>query len=325
MIRLRFGREAAGAFYSFLAAFFWATYYIAGEYMIGKRTHMDPVSLAFCRFSLGGLILFVYLFFKSRKELFSLTRKELLVIAVQSEFMLVIMSSFLFWGQHYTSSINAALIMTLAPILTLTMGAVTRTEKVGFLQTVSMIVATLGCILVVTDGKGGNFSLSTWRGDLLVLISATSWSAATIIGKRVTTRKNAFAVTVWSMLIAALSLGIAGAVKYIIVPNSMCLPESPLVWGYLLYLGVIPTAIAFYAWYKALGTGSLNIVNAVQNTESLLAVGLAFFLLHSPIGWYKALGIVLAVAGVAGAAKFRKKEDSAKKTHSASAAEKTAV
>jgi len=307
MPRFRIGRDAAGAFYSFLAAFLWATYYVTGEVMIGKKTRLDPISLAFSRFLLGGLILFIYLFFTNRKQLFSLTKKELLYVAVQSEFMLVIMSSFLFWGQHYTTSINAALIMTLAPVITLALGAVTRTEKIGFLQTVCMLVAAAGCIVVVTDGKGGSFSLSTWKGDLLVLISATSWSVATVMGKHVTSGKNAFPVTVWSMLIAALSLFIAGIVKFVLYPGSMCLPETPLVWGYLLYLGLIPTAIAFYAWFKALGTGSLNIVNAIQNSETVLAVIMSCLLLNTPMSTGKVGGIILAMAGVIGAAKFRRK------------------
>lgn len=300
--------DTLGAVYSFISAFLWATYYVFGEFMQGK-TNLPPTTLAFTRFLSGGLILFVYLYITARKQLFSLNRKEMIMVAVQSLFSLVLMSSFLFWGQKYTDSVNASMIMMLSPIFTLLIGGlILRMERIGLLQMIGIILGAAGCIMVVTDGNF-KFSLASLRGDILVLISAISWSISTILSKKVTTKENAFAVTVWSMIFASGILALVNGVQLLVVPEIMCLPESGLVWLYLLYLGIFPTALAFYAWYAAVGCGTLNIVNAVQYTESLIAVLMAAIFLNKDLSWIKYVGVFVAISGVFVAAKYQKAHD----------------
>lgn len=298
--------DTLGAMYSFIAAFLWATYYVISEYMLGDKTALQPSTLAFCRFFSGGLILFIYLYCTARKQLFSLNRKEMIMVAIQSLFSLVLMSSFLFWGQKYTDSVNASMIMMLSPIFTLVIGGlILRMERIGFIQMIGIFTGAAGCILVVTDGEF-KFSLASLRGDLLVLISAISWAISTILSKKVTTKENAFAVTVWSMIFASGILAVINGVQLIVMPDAMCMPENGMVWLYLLYLGIFPTALAFYAWYAAVGCGTLNIVNAVQYTESLIAVLLAAVFLDKDLSWIKYTGVFVAIAGVVIAAKFQK-------------------
>ncbi len=291
-------KEVGGILLTLVACVCWALYYLAGEFMLHGRTNLDPLTLAFGRFFIGGIVLFVYLQATHPGRLFQLTAREFGLVALMSLFSLVLMSSLLFSGQKYTSSVNAAMLMSLSPIITLLIGIATKTERPGILQILGIILTTGGCVILVGDGQRASFSLATMKGDLLSLGSAISWGIATVMGKWVITKENSFVVTVWSMIFASAFLLVANVVKEIIVPGSICLPENSLSWGYLAFLGLICTALAFWAWYAALGRARLSTVNALQNMEPLLAVLLAWILLDSNISPLKWCGIGIAFFGM---------------------------
>ena len=285
-----------GVFWSFLSAFLWATVYVATRWLMrGEEAKIDPVTLSLLRFGAGGLLLFVFCLVVNRRALFRLSKRDYLRVAVLSQFSFVGMSVFLFWGQRYTTAVNSSMIMSSAPVLTILLGLFIG-EKISLRQGIGMAVGTLGCMIVigVVTEQGLTYSPTSFRGDLLVLASALSWSIASVYAKKVVTPENDLAVTVWSMLFASLSLLLINCFRM----NEVVLPQSGAVWMLLGYLAVFPTALGFYAWNAAMGRISLNLVTIMQYLTPIMTILMAWALLGETLSLFEIFGAVLVIAGI---------------------------
>ena len=285
-----------GVFWSFLSAFLWATVYVAIRWLMsGEEAKIDPVTLSLLRFSLGWVLLFLLCLALKPGSLFVLSKRDCLHVALLSQFSIVGMSVFLFWGQRYTTAVNASMIMSSAPILTILLGLFIG-EKISLRRGIGMALATFGCMMVigVVSEHGLTYSPANIKGDLLVFVSALSWSIAAIYAKKTVTRKNDLAVTVWSMLFASLSLLLITSFRR----GGIILPQSGIVWGLLFYLAAFPTALGFYAWNAAMGRISLNLVTIMQYLTPIMTILMAWGFLGESLGRFEIAGSFLVILGV---------------------------
>ncbi len=288
-------KTVSGVIFSFLSAFLWATVYVAVRWLMGgEKTKIDPVTLSLMRFSLGGAILFLVCVLKDPKGMFSFSRRDYLRIALLGQFSSMIMSVFLFWGQCYTSAINASMIMAFSPVLTLLLSAV-FIERIGMFQWGGMLISGIGCMMVLKVITPRGFEITAFGiGDLLAFIAALSWAIAAIYAKRIVTTGNDMAVTAWSMLFASVSL----LVIDVCMGSARVLPSDGTTWSLVLYLAIFPTAFGFYAWNAALSRISINIVTIMQYLTPIMTVLLAFLFLGEHLTPFKILGIFLVLGGI---------------------------
>ena len=288
-------KTVSGVIFSFLSAFLWATVYVAVRWLMGGgKAKIDPVTLSLLRFSLGGAILFVFCVMKDPKAMFSFSRRDYLRIALLGQFSSTIMSVFLFWGQCYTSAINASMIMAFSPVLTLLLSGI-LVERIGLIQWGGMALSTFGCMMVLKVITPHGVEITAFGiGDFLAFIAALSWAVAAIYAKRIVTTGNDMAVTAWSMLFASVSL----LAVEICMGSARILPSDGTTWGLVLYLAVFPTAFGFYAWNAALSRISINIVTIMQYLTPIMTVLMAFFFLGEFLTPFKILGIALVLGGI---------------------------
>lgn len=178
---------------------------LADAWRTGESRSRDPLPAAVQR---RRLLLFLICLATTPKSLFALSGRDYLKVALLSQFSFVGMSVFLFWGQRYTTAINSSMIMSSAPVLTILLGLFIG-EKISLRQGIGMALGTLGCMMVigVIAEHGFAYSPASFRGDLLVLVSALSWSIAAVYAKKVVTPGNDLAVTTWSSCLLRLSPG----------------------------------------------------------------------------------------------------------------------
>jgi drug/metabolite transporter (DMT)-like permease len=286
-----------GLFWSFMSAFLWATVYVVSRVMLGSEGKQvaDPVTLSLMRFAMGGAILFCICLALYRKELFALKARDYLMVALLSQFSVVGMSVFVFWGLSYTEAINSSMIMSCSPILIMLFGLFIG-NKITAAQVGGIVICTVGCLMVLMTGQGDlHYSWSSLKGDLLVFIAATFWAIGAILAKKLVTVHHDMAVTAWSMIFASASLLIINLFR----SNYIIMPQDTSGWLLVLYLGVFPTAVGFYAWNAALNRVSLHIVNIMQYLTPLMTFVLAWAFLGESVTLLKILGAVMVVGGVA--------------------------
>lgn len=293
---------AIGFFWSLASAFLWSTTFVSGRYLLEDKL-IDPISLSFIRFALGGGILFALGMVFFRKRLLSVLPSDLFKLAFLGLFGVVGMSVFLFYGQERTTAINSSMIMQINPVIILFAGILIG-EKIKKKQVAGIAISLLGCLFVlnVISGKGFMYEPSHMKGDALVFVAAFCWAVYSIFGKKVVKRVGGYSATAWAMLFGALEL----LVFRLILPLDFHLPEKIFPWSVIIYLAIFPTAVAFFAWYEAMDKINLSLLNVMQYLTPGFTIVLSWIFLGEEFTRWKFLGLFFVIVGVVMTADRRK-------------------
>jgi drug/metabolite transporter (DMT)-like permease len=283
-----------GVFWSLASAVLWSSTFVVARYLLeGDRA--DPLTLSFLRFAIGSAAL---LGLGWRTQAAALRRVRLAdapALAGLALFGMVGMSGLLFWGQRSTTAINASLIMQVCPILIL-LGGAALGERIRPRQALGIPLSFLGCLMVVEilGPKGVRFDAGHLAGDLLVLGSAGCWAVYTLGGKSVVARLGGYAASTLAMACGALEFGVI----ILMARGPLTWPTDTGAWTAVLYMALLPTAVAFYAWYEAMSRIELALLNVMQYLTPVFTILLAVLLLGERVSWGQGAGIALVLAGV---------------------------
>ncbi len=284
-----------GVFWSFLSAVLWGSTFVVARYMLeGGRA--DPLSLSLLRFAIGGSALLLLGAKQHAAELMRVRLSDVPKLMALGLFGMVGMSGLLFLGQRSTSAINASLIMQVCPILIL-LGGLAIGERIRLRQALGIPLSFLGCLFVVEiiDAGGFRFDSGHLSGDLFVLAGAASWAIYTLAGKSIVARLGGYVASTLAMVCGALEF----AAILLCVPGPRVWPSDLASWLAVLYLALLPTAVAYFAWYEAMNRIELALLNVMQYLSPIVTILLAYFLLDENLTWSKSAGIALVLAGVA--------------------------
>lgn len=201
-------------------------------------------------------------------------------------------------GQQTTSAGMAALCAATATAFMFILAAMFLGERLGIRQIGGVCLALAGAGIVTAgaaDWSAVAGGRSVVTGNMLVLLSAVVWAAAGVMGKRMMRKRPSVVVTA-GMLV----FGWLFTIPFFVAEGSwvQITRLSPTVWGSVIALGVLCTAVAHLANNHALKTISAQRVALIQNLEPFLAVLGAWLILGERMSWLSALGGVAIVAGV---------------------------
>ncbi len=153
-------------------------------------------------------------------------------------------------GLLYTTATEAALLQGSVPACTAALAGLFAGERIGLKRGAGIVVAAIGVGLVVLLGQHAGAASNPLLGNLLVLGAVVSWSAYTILGRRLRHAPQ-LQVTAYSMLIGLLLLlPFAGYDLLVRPPASI----SPQTWLGAAYLGTASGAFGFVLYIRALRT-----------------------------------------------------------------------
>ena len=166
------------------------------NYSIAKTVMppLDPFGIIFCRV-LGAGILFWVLHALSDKQKIS-QAKDYAYLALCGFFGVAANQMLFFKGLSMTDPINAAVIMTISPILVLVTSAILIKEKLTFQKGLGSIIGGIGAILLI-GGVSFQFSSDTAMGDLCILFNATSYAIYLVIVKPMMKKYSSLTVVKW--------------------------------------------------------------------------------------------------------------------------------
>ena len=205
------------------------------------------------------------------------------------------------WLGLYSVSLNAAeqrvdagtaaLLINTGPLLIALLAGVVLHE--GFPRGLfgGLAVAFGGCVLIgVASAESGS------RGALgvaLCLLAAVAYAVAVIVQKGVLARVSPFQATWLGCAFATVALLPFTPVLASDVADA---PASAIAW--IVYLGIVPTAIGFATWTFALGRTSAGRMASITYLIPVVAILLGWALLGEtppPLAW---AGGALCLAGV---------------------------
>lgn len=224
---------------------------------------MDPTSVLFFRYLFAIAILGIMI--KARGRSFRIARKESLPLIIMG--VLVAVSSLtLFQSYTYMAAGIASTILFVYPIMVAIIMALFFKEKIT-IQTVICILFALGGIALLYQGEDG--ATLHPMGVLMVMISALSY-AIYIVGvnqsslKQMATVQLTFYVLVFGFFIFLISSHFG---------TQLILPTKWYMWGNLIALAALPTAVSFICTTQAvqyIGSTPTAILGALEPVTAVI-------------------------------------------------------
>lgn len=258
---------------------------------------VPPFTLLTLRFGIGAfLLLLIQLhqgkgFFKVFSKMDWIYILLLAIVGVAGHALLQA------YGLLYTTAINTGWIIAIYPIFITLSARLFLGEAITVQKIVGIALGFSGISLIISKGE---FSLSLFRfastfGDLLVLLSALTWTAFTIGGRGFLSR--------FPPLISITPIMIAGCLITFPFGSlegrwNVLFDLSLSGWAGILFLGVFCSGLAYLFWYSALEKKDSSVVGMYLYLEPFVTLIGAYLLLGEQIQWITLMGGGMILLGV---------------------------
>ena len=196
-------------------------------------------------------------------------------------------------GTWLSSAQTGAVITSATPTFMIIFAWLILKEKLNYVKIISVIVATIGIILIVgLHFSGKNMLL----GAICLVIAALTWALMSVLIKKISYHYNSLQITIMSTLVAIIFL------TPFVFSNFSVLQKvnfiQPKIYLSLLYLGVISTALAFVMWNKG-----LTMMNATSSGlfflfQPLVGTLLGWLFLGEQVSWLFLVGAILVISSI---------------------------
>jgi len=236
---------------------------------------------------------FAFILWRAR-GLPGLTRHDAVRIAAAGLLIVVGYHLFLNVGTRSTTSGIAALVVALAPGMTLVLALVLGIERIRLRHVIGLTVAFIGVAVVVALGTGEDLSLESAKGPLIVIGAPLSFALYNVILKPLLGRHDLLALTAATSLVG--TLGLVPLIRASTV--DAVVDASATDAALVLYLGVLATFLGYIGWN--VGLRGLGPTRAVAYTYAIspLAVIIGALVLDEELTPWLVVGAVLVVGGI---------------------------
>jgi drug/metabolite transporter, DME family len=193
-------------------------------------------------------------------------------------------------------SVSTLVSIAVAPVVLTIAGAV-----VGRRWPAASSVGTVGCavgglaLISLASASSSASAPHPILGILASLGSGLGYAGTTVVNRRLAADGD-------PLLLTAATSGIGALVLLpLAVPFGMALPADAIVNGWLVYIGIVSTVVAYGLFYAGLRSITSEVAGVLTLLEPLTATILAVVFLGealTTLGWCGALLLLVAIAGL---------------------------
>ncbi|MBW3621012.1 MAG: DMT family transporter [Actinobacteria bacterium] len=275
-------------------AVLWGTSGITATVAYGHGVH--PLTVSFWRMASGAAVLLPLLRRRpagtATPTLASGGRLRLLARLLGVGLGLAAYQAGYFTAVH-RAGVSVATLVTLglAPVLVTVAERVRTRRRTRRTTAVAVVLAVVGLAALV--GLPAHAGPGTMSGVAFAAASAAGYAGLTLAGGDLSARLGSPRLTSWTFALSALLLlPLTAAVA------GLSLGREPAVLAAMLYLGLVPTALAYRMFFAGLEQVPASAAAVLALLEPIVATGLALGLLGerlTPIGWGGGALLVTAV------------------------------
>ncbi|NUP38561.1 MAG: DMT family transporter [Streptomyces sp.] len=198
------------------------------------------------------------------------------------------------WGERLVDAGTAALLVNVGPILMALLAARLLGEALPPRLLAGMGVSFGGAVVVGLSTSSGHEGGTSVLGVVLCLLAAMAYATGVVAQKPALAYGTPLQVTAYSCLVGTVAcLPFAGQLATELPDASTSATLN------MLYLGVVPTALAFTTWTYALARMPASRLGATTYAVPAIVVLLSWAFLDEVPAWLTLLGGALCLTGVA--------------------------
>ncbi|MGW6565602.1 DMT family transporter [Streptomyces sp. NPDC054975] len=270
-----------------------ATVVWSGSFVASRALHdsVPPVQAAFWRWIVAILAVAPFAVRETWRQR-ALIRRHLGFVTLAALLGVTVYNTLVNQAGLTTSAGNMGMIMAASPVL---MAVYERLggARLGARRVAGMLIACAGVLLLVGDGA---LPTRLTAGDLWMLAAAVSFASYSALLKRRPAELGGLAFLFTTFVLGALMLLPAYAVS--LATQGGFDPTVGTV-GPLVYVGVLSSAVAFFAWNKAIALIGAARAGAVYYLQPVCVALLSYALLGEELGILGGACMALILGGVA--------------------------
>ncbi len=205
--------------------------------------------------------------------------------------------SLISWGQIWISSGLASILNATTPLFTLVIAHfLTTDEKLSRQRVVAVLLGLSGIVVMIgTDALRniGNEVLAQFA----VLGAAMSYAFAGVAGRGVQSAGGFSHLASSTMMVTCAALLVLPAALLVDQPWQLPMP-GPAVWGSVLALAVMSTALAYILYFRLLSTAGAVNLTLVTFLVPVTSITLGTLVLHERLSANHIFGMALIAAGL---------------------------
>lgn len=220
---------------------------------------------------------------------------DMLKIFFASLFALVFNQGVFIFGLSMTSPIDASIVTTTLPIVTMIVAAIYLKEPITNKKVLGIFVGAMGALILIIGSQAGSNGNGSLIGDLLCLVAQISFSIYLTVFKGLSQKYSVVTVNKWMFIYASLcyipfSYHDISVIQWATIPTIAIVEVLYVVLGgsFLAYLCIMtaqkvlrPTVVSMY-----------NYMQPIVATIAAMLMGMGSF------GWEKGIAIALVFTGV---------------------------
>jgi DME family drug/metabolite transporter len=267
-----------------LAAALWGSLGVVSRQVLAAG--VDPLELSMWRATIAGALFAVHAVARGKVHVARADYPVLGIFAVTG--VSVFYLSYLFAVRAGGAALAAILLYT-APVW-VAVGSVLWLHEPMTRRKVAALATTLvgvACVAFGAHGSGSGLHLGP-AAFVWGLVSGLAYASYYVFGKRYFVRYEAATLFMYVLPLGALFL----------LPLVHFAPKSPATWGWIVFLGVVPTYVALQLYEAGLRRVEATRAVTVATLEPVIAAALAYAVwgeVLRPLGY---VGAALVLAGV---------------------------
>ena len=237
----------------------------------------------------------IMIFLNQRKNAFVHSRKNWFVFAGIGVFAIALPQIFQNIGMKYTTASVSSIIQSSGPVFTIALAVILLGEPLNIRKISGAFIALAGMVMLVSNGTFC-FEGNTFYGNILLLLSAISYSISGVITKKGLEKNSPFTILSFGIMIGFVILSVTSVFTENV---AVVIALSPQTWIIIILLALFPSFIASWLWYKVLIDTELSKLAVFLYLMPVFAVLFSYIMIGEIINIYTVLFAALIISGVA--------------------------
>ena len=261
-----------------------------------ENENIPPFMFAGLRYVTASLILIVAILASSkhRREIKTISKKWWLILIFYGLIFYTLTQGAQYLGLSYLPAITVSLLLSFTPILVLLIAVFTIKEKPSIIQVVFVLTTLGGALLYFIPSLNLNLTNSIIIGLVVVIIGVLANAFSAVVGRSINQKQ-----ILSPLVITAVSMFIGSLIMLVVGFSVEGVPSISLTGvGYILWLSVVNTALAFTLWNHSMQRLRAVEISIINNTMLFQITILVVIFLNerpTPLEW-----VGLAIVAVSG-------------------------
>jgi len=241
----------------------------------------------------GAVTLFSLIYFLFVNE--RVAKKDIIRLAICGVFGVAINQLFFFEGLNLTSPINAAIIMTINPVLVMIMSGLILYEKINARKGIGIVLGLIGASTLILHGGSVSENTDYMVGNMFVFVNATSYGLYLVLVKPLMQKYHPFTVMFYVFAFGLLYVLPFGYTELLEVEWTSF--PSIIIWE-VIFVVVCTTFIAYLLNTSALRILNPSTVSIYIYLQPVLATIFAVWVGSDTISQNKIISAIIIFIGV---------------------------